>query len=286
MTLSRLSLASILLFFVGNLHAQLCRESFEGWDGSNKSWLPAGWTTEHNDEDILSVDNGNCVWHVIDPTQTKGMPAASDGKYYAAISFAKQDGEDIYQNEWLISPAYKLSEYGATLNCDLYYAPLFLFYTGNDNLVKDEYGETVFKEERQAADVRILVRKLQADGQWEEDWTVLHSAFNFWYGKQSFSTLLSAFSSVGKRSVPAIFLTDEEYHDATVQFAFQYEGMFGYHAGVDNIVVNYAQILTGVESVTAPLPTLLPTYDLQGRPASHSHKGALQIREGRKYIKY
>lgn len=245
--------------------AQMCEESFEGWDGS-QGWLPQGWTVEHTDEVIPTLAGGAFTWHVIDPTSEKSMPNPQDGKYYCAIGFAQDaDKQDLYQDEWLISPAYQLSEYGGTVNVDLYYAPLFLFDCSPENLGGDPMD---FIERRPSANLTIFARPMLENGEWDEDWTEFGNLFGMWR-TQTFNTLLSVFSSIDYHIHDTIFLTSDEFKGKVVQIAFRYEGKKGNNMAVDRLRVNYAtpyEDATGVGTISTKTMTQTNTcFDLQGR---------------------
>lgn len=251
--------------------AQNYKESFEGWDGTTADWLPEGWTEIHTDDVMPTRANGEYTWHVINPDNSKTLPKASDGNYYAAIGYAKdENGKDIPSDEWLVSPAFKLSQYGGTMNYDAAFAPLFLFRVDNGYIDWNEY-DFVNGERHSAADLQIFVMKLQDDGTWGEYWDLYVSLFADWC-TQPLSSLMSAdFSSTRfHTSQSTVFLTDDDMHDATVRIAFRYVGQFGNIMGIDNFRMGYATLVHDAPILDNVMLSRLATspkktYDLNGR---------------------
>ena len=63
------------------------QESFEGWDGSAKDWLPAGWSEENSSAELAALNDGAFTWHAA--TNSNGLLLdAIDGNNYAVIYFA------------------------------------------------------------------------------------------------------------------------------------------------------------------------------------------------------
>lgn len=276
----RLQLSSLLcaaFLFPSSDFAQAETESFEDWDGVTADWLPEGWCEWHTDDYIPTLNNGSYPWPVINPADSKTLPAATDGKYYAAIGYAKdpQTNEDLYQDEWLISPAYKLSEYGGTLNFDAEYAPLFLFRVDNGFV---DWGEMDFIERASSADLQILARKLTEENEWEEDWVLFKSLFADWY-TQSLSALMSAdFSSSRFHDSGTLFFTDDCYKNATIQIAFRYVGQYGNIMGIDKFRMGYATLVPDAPSADGinniQTNSRKDTYfDISGRKTNNSKRG-------------
>lgn len=273
-----------MLAFCLGASAQSYTESFEGWDGATPDWMPEGWAEWHTDDIIPTLSDGSFTWHVINPDNSKTLPKATDGRYYAAIGYAKNDqNEDLYQDEWLISPAFKLSEYGGTLNFDAEYAPLFLFRVDNGYV---DWSEMDFTDgvRVSSADFQVLVRRLTADGEWDEFWEPCMSLFADWR-TQPLSALMSAdFYSSRFHQVSTIFFTDECYHGATIQVAFRYVGQYGKVIGFDKFFMNYATKVDDAPSVDGipevrqtPSVAAIHPYDLWGRPAAKSCRGVSLI---------
>lgn len=279
-----------LLFMSHAAQAQTYMESFEGWDGVTTDWLPEGWLEIHTDDIMPTRKDGEYTWHVIDPSSSRTLPEACDGRYYAAIGYAKDEaGNDIESDEWLISPAFRLSEYGGTLNYDVAFAPLFLYRVGNGYIDWDAY-DFVDGERLPAADLQIFVMKLEPDGTWGEFWDLYVSLCADWY-TQPLSSLMSAdFSSTRfHTSQSTVFLTDDDMHDATVRIAFRYVGSEGNIMGIDKFRMGYA---TRVDNAPAPDGLLLQqatkhshsAYDLAGRKVQGGNSG-FQIVDGKKMLR-
>lgn len=249
------ALAAASLFTV-HASAQMQREGFESWDGTTKDWLPEGWTEFHGDPIIPTLKDGEYTWHVITPTTSKSLPKATEGDYYAAIGYAKNaEGEDIYQDEWLMSPAYHLSEYGGTLDFDVAYSPLFLFLVDDEHI---DWAENDFLVRESSADLQLWVRTLGDNGEWNEEWDGMWSLFYDW-SMQSLSTLLALSGTTFRTNWRTFFVTDDAYKDKTVQFAFRYVGLKGNIVGIDNVRVNYAErVDVGTPTNVGHLPTARP----------------------------
>lgn len=264
--------------------AQTYTESFEGWDGVTPDWIPEGWSEIHTDEIMPTRNNGEYTWHVINPENSKTLPKASDGNYYAAIGYAKDEyGNDIESDEWLISPAFKLSEYGGTMNYDAAFAPLFLFRVGNGYIDWNEY-DFVNGERQPAADLQIFVIKLQDDGTYGDYWDLFVSLCADWYTQPLSSLMSAAFSSTTfHTSQSTVFLTDDDMKDATVRIAFRYVGSEGNIIGIDKFRMGYATLvedaplITSVELTQIVRQSSAPssTYDLSGRKlnTANNHHG-------------
>lgn len=280
---AHLLLAAALLAPTASSHAQTYVESFEGWDGTTPDWLPEGWSEIHTDDVMPTRSNGEYTWHVITPANSKTLPQASDGQYYAAIGYAKDEsGNDIPSDEWLVSPAFKLSEYGGTLNYDAAFAPLFLFRVGNGYI---DWNEMDFIGDRQmAADLQIYVMKLQDNGTWGEYWDLYVSLFADWC-TQPLGTLMSAdFSSTRfHTSQSTVFLTDDDLHGATVRIAFRYVGQYGNIIGIDKFRMGYATrvddapVLDKTSFIEATSAKECATYDLAGRRTVNGAQQGVQI---------
>lgn len=275
------TLPLLLLPLLGN--AQTYVESFEGWDGVTPDWLPEGWTEIHTDDVMPTRNNGEYTWHVIDPANSKTLPKASDGNYYAAIGYAKDDaGRDIPSDEWLISPAFRLSEYGGTLNYDAAFAPLFLFRVGNGYIDWNEYDFT--NGERQvAADLQIYVLKLQNDGTYGDYWDLYVSLFSDWCTQPLSSLMSAAFSSTTfHTNQSTVFLTDDDLKGAIVRIAFRYVGEEGNIMGIDRFRMGYATRvdeapIVDVHTLLSSVPSRHSAYDISGRPSYASSGSGINI---------
>ena len=218
------ALAFVALTLPLAVSAQTQTESFEGWNGTSDNWLPQGWTEKHT----------QCAWHVINPNSSNTLPAAKDGKYYAAVGY-DQDGK--HQDEWLFSPVYQLSPYGGTVEYAPAYAPLFLYRVTAEYV---DYTNSVFKDGLHvaAADLQVWVRTVAADGT-PGAWTMLVSQCEEWKNKE-FDELLSSFSSNLFHTEKTIFLDAAAYQNQAVQLGFRYVGEEGNIVGIDKVLVNYA----------------------------------------------
>lgn len=279
--------AGLLLCSPALAQAQNYHESFEDWDGVTPDWLPEGWSEIHTDDVMPTRNNGEYTWHVINPDNSKTLPKASDGNYYAAIGYAKdENNKDISQDEWLISPAFKLSQYGGTMNYDVAFAPLFLFRVDNGFI---NWNEMDFIGERQSsADLQIYVLKLQDDGTYGDYWDMYVSLFADWC-TQPLSSLMSAeFSNTRfHTSQSTVFLTDDDMKDATVRIAFRYVGQYGNIIGIDKFRMGYATLvddapsITGVELKKIANSSNAPTivHNLSGRvtPSSATNNHGINI---------
>lgn len=275
------TLPLLLLPLLAN--AQTYVESFEGWDGVTPDWLPEGWTEIHTDDVMPTRNNGEYTWHVIDPANSKTLPKASDGNYYAAIGYAKDEaGRDIPSDEWLVSPAFRLSEYGGTLNYDAAFAPLFLFRVGNGYIDWNEYDFTN-GERQMAADLQIYVLKLEDDGTYGDYWDLYVSFFADWCTQPLSSLMSAAFSSTTfHTSQSTVFLTDDNLKGATVRIAFRYVGEQGNIMGIDRFRMGYATLVdeaptVDVRTLLRDTPARTNSYDLAGRPVGSTPSSGVSI---------
>lgn len=269
-----LPLLFILLGLRGN--AQACLETFDGWDGTTEDWLPDGWTEEHTDEDIPALAGGQYTWHVIDPNSMRSMPAPRSGQYYAAIGFAKDaDGMDLYQDEWLISPAYQLSEYGGTLSFAAAYSPLYLHRVTDEFVDWDNYD---FLDRQCSADLQIWVRLYNKETQDWDLWVNYESCYADWC-TQPIYQLLNQWGSIDWHNYAnTIFLTEEEHLGAIVQVAFRYVGQYGYNVGLDDFRMGYATQVADPTTEGLRVPMRVEgtsrRYDISGRAdAPHQAHG-------------
>lgn len=105
-------------------------ESFEGWDGTTKDWIPAEWTDISKVNSLTddgSKNHFNRTWKTMgDGTYS----SASDGQYFAHIQFAVANMADttanripVTQDEWLTSPAFTVKDANQNLYADINYSP-------------------------------------------------------------------------------------------------------------------------------------------------------------------
>ena len=239
-------LFSLVIF---SASAQTVTESFEGWDGTTNDWLPEGWTEVHNSDPYISTfdTKGNCTWHVINPDASTSLPNAKDGKYYMAIGYARDSStkKDYEQDEMVISPVYRLSSFGGTLNYEPCYNPMYLFILDDDHIdwsdadwptfIQQEGVETV---QECSATLQTYVRIVAEDGT-PGEWEGINNLFSEWL-TYDFGYFWNYMNSNEFHSQSTIFLTDEKYHDALVQVGFRYVGSQGGIIGIDNFMMGYA----------------------------------------------
>lgn len=283
MKLNKLALTLCLLASTAMAQAQSCEEGFEGWDGVTTDWIPEGWTEIHTDNVIPTLNDGNCTWHVIDPTKSSTLPTAKEGKYYVAIGYARDaEGHDLEQDEWLLSPTYQLSEYGGTLNFEPAYSPLFLYHTEDKYI---DWDSQDYIEREATADLEVWVRILYEGGEWGE-WLPQSSLCVEW-STQPFSTLLKYFSSTAFHQHDTIFLTDELYQNQVVQIGFRYVGSYGNIIGIDKFRMGYAtRYVEGINTLQGKPGTPRHTYDLQGRNIdANTLRHGLILQDGKKILR-
>ena len=229
--------------------AQTIIESFEGWDGTTNDWLPEGWTEVHNsDPAIKNFDTkGDCTWHVIDPNSSSTLPNAFDGKFYMAIGYARDKAtkKDYEQDEMVISPVYRLSSYGGTLNYQPCYNPMYLFILDDNHIdwsdpewptfIPQPGAETV---QECSATLQTYIRIIGEDGT-PGEWIGLNNLFAEWL-TYDFGYFWNFMNDNKFHTQNTIFLTDEEYHDALVQVGFRYVGSQGGIIGIDKFMMGYA----------------------------------------------
>ena len=201
-------------------------ENFSGWDGSDLTWAPNGWTVDHR---------GECN---LDDTWGPGaaspyMPGPVDGDFYYGISYSMDE-----QDEWFISPEVKLGE-NMQLSYWVYFQPFFFFKT--DNIDWDAYEYIGDKEV--AYTLQILI---QEEG---EDWKVLRDYAEEYADWSAYDLLMEAPEALVKHTISLA-----DYNDKTVKVAFRYVGSDGDAVFIDAIGIG----LPSLEDVSY----LPPTYSL------------------------
>lgn len=99
-------------------------ESFEGWNGTDNTWIPEGWTLDMRGE--VGHDSS---WQ---PAKAlSGYPTPADGDYYYGIPLSYK-----HQDEWLISP-YASVEHDMSLSYYIYLEPISIY--SYDNVDWDNY---------------------------------------------------------------------------------------------------------------------------------------------------
>lgn len=218
-------------------------EGFEGWDSVKVDWLPDGWTEEYSSEEIFTLSDGAFTWHA--GTQTGTIPYAPEGSAYALIYYAYTHDEngnkiDLPQDEWMISPALKVSK-NSELSFYVGYSPFFLFDLNNENV---DWGENDFINRKPSTTLKIHVRSNGGE------WVLLKDLYDEW-SDTSFSELFNNHFSSSFRKYSFDL---SEYKDTEVEIAFQFVGMYGNTMEVDAISIS--NLTSSVERVT----------DLRNRP--------------------
>ena len=212
-------------------------EGFEDWDYVKADWLPEGWTEENSSEEIFQLNDGAFTWHV--GTQSGYLPYAPEGYNYAMIYYAYDYDEngnkvDLPQDEWMISPSYKVTE-NSTLSFFVGYSPLYLFDLNNENI---NWGKMEFKDRKPSTTLKIYIRSNGGE------WVMLKDLYDEW-AETSLNDLFNSYSSVEFRKL-TFDLT--EYAGTDVEVAFQFVGMYGNTMEIDAFQIT--NVTTGVDGVS------------------------------------
>ena len=186
-------------------------ESFEGWDGKTKNWLPDGWTQKVTGQNTWLMSVGSVYG---------GYPY--DGDYMIGVEF------DMFnqQDEWLITPTVAVAD-GHYLYFAVDYGPIFLY-----DLVQVDWETMQWIEQVPSATLKVLA---STDG--GSSWTELLDLADLYMG-MSFEELWNNYSEMMWYEY-AIDLSD--YAGEQVQFAFEYVGINGNTLYVDAVAVGAAQ---------------------------------------------
>ena len=254
--MKKLLLSALALLSSASMVAQdKVFEGFEGWDYVMADWLPEGWTEENSNEDIFLLNNGAFTWHV--GTQSGYLPNAPEGYNYALIYYAYDCDDtgkkfDLPQDEWMISPSYKVTE-NSTLSFFVGYSPLFLFNTDNSNL---DWGKNDFKDRSPSTTLRIYVRSNGGE------WVMLKDLYDEW-AETPFDELFNNYFNVEFRQLSFDLA---EYAGTDVQVAFQFVGMYGNTMEIDAFQITDATV--GVDRAFA---------DQRVRPDAYIQGGEIVI---------
>ena len=192
-------------------------ESFEGWDGTTKAWVPEGWTVEskgEKQEDPINTwfPSAGGAWY----------PPVSDGKYYYGVVF----GEN--QDEWLISPVVSLPDEPKGLYFDINLDPLFFF-----NLENVDWDASQFIGEPEVV-FNIIVNIREEGGEWAQ-------LINFADRYKGYS-LDELFMISGGEKLEPESASLADYTGKKIQVAFQYVGSDGQSTFIDNIRIGNPQL--------------------------------------------
>lgn len=229
-------------------------EGFEGWD-SRTDWLPEGWTEQNTDENIFMLNEGAFTWHVSNREGT--LPHPPEGSCYAVVYYAYETDEngkkvDLYQDEWMISPSYKVTE-NSTLSFFVGYSPLYLFDLNNENI---NWGKMEFIDRKPSTTLKIYIRSNGGE------WVMLKDLYEEW-AETSLNDLFNNYSSVEFRQLSFDLA---EYAGTDVQVAFQFVGMYGNTMEIDAFQITDATV--GVDRAFA---------DQRVRPDAYIQGGEIVI---------
>lgn len=207
-------------------------ESFEGWDGSDASWLPEGWSVECKGE-VARADS----WA---PTYKTYYPAPIDGQVYFGnyLTFASGQFDD-----WLITPSVDV-EAGNVLDFYLYIEPMYLFSFDNLDWVTGEY---------EGGKQQIMTLQVWAQPEGGE-WTQLYDVADRYRDWNGLDLLYATPTVMEKNSVNL-----ESLEGKKARFAFRYLGADANVAFVDAVRVG-KPALEGI-SYANPFETLFWGFD-------------------------
>lgn len=201
------------------------QESFEGWDGSAKDWLPAGWSEINSSAELAALEGGAFTWQT--STNSSGLLLnAIDGNNYAIIYFASSTNEqdepvELAQDEWLLSPVFTPTA-GETLSFSVGYAPIFLFDLRNENI---DWGTMSFINKLKSTTLQILIR--EGDG----EWTLLKDIYDDWKD----TDLMTLFDKYFSNEWYNYSFSMADYAGKKIQVAFRFVGQYGNTMQLDAI---------------------------------------------------
>lgn len=201
------------------------QESFEGWDGSTKDWLPAGWSEINSSAELAALEGGAFTWQT--STNSSGLLLnAIDGNNYAIIYFASSTNEqgesvELAQDEWLLSPVFTPTA-GETLSFSVGYAPIFLFDLRNENI---DWGTMSFINKLKSTTLQILIR--EGDG----EWTLLKDLYDDWKD----TDLMTLFDKYFSNEWYNYSFSMADYAGKKIQVAFRFVGQYGNTMQLDAI---------------------------------------------------
>jgi hypothetical protein len=226
-------------------------------------WLPEGWTEENSNEDIFLLNNGAFTWHV--GTQSGYLPNAPEGYNYALIYYAYDYDDtgkkfDLPQDEWMISPSYKVTE-NSTLSFFVGYSPLYLFDLNNENI---NWGKMEFIDRKPSTTLKIYIRSNGGE------WVMLKDLYEEW-AETSLNDLFNNYSNVEFRQLSFDLA---EYAGTDVQVAFQFVGMYGNTMEIDAFQITDATV--GVDCAFAD-QRVRPDAYIQGGEIVINPRGAKSV---------
>lgn len=201
------------------------QESFEGWDGSAKDWLPAGWIETNSSAELAALNDGAFTWHVA--TNSNGLLLnAIDGNNYAVIYFASgtnEQGEsvDLAQDEWLNSPIFTPTA-GETLSFSVGYAPIFLFDLRNENI---DWNTMSFINKLKSTTLQIFIRDDEGNT------TLIKDLYDDWKDYD----LMTLFDKYFSNEWYNYSFSMAEYAGKQIQVVFRFVGQYGNTMQLDAI---------------------------------------------------
>ena len=211
-------------------------EGFEGYAGLNVAgWVPEGWSQESKTEPAHAAptdETSTClVWTGIEDSYY--TPAYSgECSEYIQVSIADYTtgASSEQQDEWLISPAFKVAS-GDYLSFYLYYSPAFTLL---NSTTFDFTGENNILEVQVSTDNGAT---------WDKIWDVLPHAKSF-----TEDELWDDAGSIVRNYYPML-VNLSNYVGKTIKLAFRYVGIDGESMMLDDITVGAVE---PDAAVTAP----------------------------------
>lgn len=201
------------------------QEGFEGWDGSAKDWLPAGWRETNSSAELAALNDGAFTWHTA--TNSNGLLLnAIDGNNYAVIYFASgtnEQGEsvELAQDEWLISPTFTPTA-GETLSFSVGYAPIFLFDLRNENI---DWNTMSFINKLKSTTLQIFIRDDEGNT------TLIKDLYDDWKD----TDLMTLFDKYFSNEWYNYSFSMAEYAGKQIQVVFRFVGQYGNTMQLDAI---------------------------------------------------
>ncbi|MBD5262068.1 MAG: BACON domain-containing protein [Bacteroides sp.] len=203
-------------------------EDFEGWDGSDRSWLPEGITLRHDSgrEDALK-------WEVASSAEFSGLIGLTGN--CMTINYCSD-----FLDEWLILPEVTPGQ-DMVLSFDIVNDALWYFSTSNVDWETSQYiGDKII-----VFDQQVMVSEDNG-----ENWTLLKSlAEDFLDPYYDYDTL----SMQGNYSMRPMEVSLAQFAGKPIRLAFRYVGTDGNLSAIDNITIGNPPLQV---SYTNPMGTL------------------------------
>lgn len=204
------------------------KESFEGWDNTDRFWLPEGWTAQRTPS-FMNPDEPH-TWCVMNQLNAF-YPAPNDGRNYAVAFYC----DDQPQDEWIISCPV-VPEAGQYLSFYVSLQPIWLFKPAEG----DEYYRNISDPLSQYPMQCDMQTYISVDG---GEWTMLSSLYDLF--KTEPAELIHELGLNGTVVNRKFFYDMQPYCGHSVRIAFRYVGQGGDSMYLDDIEIAQPSLTVG-----------------------------------------